>query len=56
MILFFLNPFLKERILKKKNFNLDFFYTINPEKKSVLGLQKSTFKIKKQYLEYSSEK
>lgn len=26
-----------------ENFNLDFFYTVNPEKKSVVGVQKSTF-------------
>ena len=33
---------------KKKNeaFNLDFYYTINPEEKSVLGFEKSTFVIK----------
>ncbi len=33
---------------KKKNedFNLDFFYTFNPEGKSVVGLQKSSFKFK----------
>jgi hypothetical protein len=29
-----------------ENFNLDFFYTINKEKKSVLGFEKSTFVIK----------
>ncbi|KGL63983.1 hypothetical protein PHEL85_1025 [Polaribacter sp. Hel1_85] len=33
---------------KKKNedFNLDFFYTFNPEGKSVVGFQKSSFKFK----------
>ena len=33
---------------KKKNeaFNLDFYYTINPEEKSVVGFEKSTFVIK----------
>ena len=33
---------------KKKNedFNLDFFYTFNPEGKSVVGLEKSSFKFK----------
>ncbi|CAA0256362.1 conserved hypothetical protein [Tenacibaculum maritimum] len=29
-----------------ENFNLDFFYTINKEKKSVVGIQKSTFNFK----------
>lgn len=29
-----------------ENFNLDFFYTINKEKKSVVGFEKSTFVIK----------
>ncbi|MBS9773675.1 MAG: translocation/assembly module TamB [Tenacibaculum sp.] len=29
-----------------ENFNLDFFYTINEDKKSVIGLQKSTFNYK----------
>ena len=31
---------------KNENFNLDFFYTINPEAKSVIGFQKSTFVFK----------
>ena len=30
----------------KENFNLDFFYTINEDKKSVLGFEKSTFVLK----------
>jgi len=30
----------------KEDFNLDFFYTINQEKKSVVGIQKSTFNFK----------
>ena len=31
---------------KNEDFNLDFFYTFNPEGKSVVGLQKSSFKFK----------
>ena len=31
---------------KNENFNLDFFYTINPDEKSVIGFQKSTFVFK----------
>ena len=32
--------------LAKENFNLDFYYTINKSKKSVVGFQKSTFEFK----------
>ncbi|WP_296637392.1 translocation/assembly module TamB domain-containing protein [Polaribacter sp.] len=32
--------------LGKENFNLDFYYTINKSKKSVVGFQKSTFEFK----------
>jgi len=31
---------------KNENFNLDFFYTINPKAKSVIGFEKSTFVFK----------
>jgi len=31
---------------KNENFNLDFFYTINPDEKSVIGFEKSTFVFK----------
>jgi hypothetical protein len=33
-------------VKKNENFNLDFFYTINPEAKSVIGFEKSTFVFK----------
>ncbi len=32
--------------LEEEDFNLDFYYTINNEKKSVVGIQKSTFNFK----------
>lgn len=40
--LFFKSIFKREKDVDA-DFNLDFFYTINKEKKSVLGIQKSTF-------------
>lgn len=32
--------------LQRENFNLDFYYTINEDKKSVVGIEKSTFNFK----------
>ncbi|MEO9571500.1 MAG: translocation/assembly module TamB domain-containing protein [Polaribacter sp.] len=42
---------------KKKNedFNLDFFYTFNPEGKSVVGLEKSSFKFKENLWEINPD-
>ena len=33
-------------VSEKENFNLDFFYTIDNNKKSVVGIEKSTFNYK----------
>jgi hypothetical protein len=41
---------------KNENFNLDFFYTINPEAKSVIGFQKSTFVFKNNAWEINPNK
>ncbi len=43
--LFFKSMF-KGGKLNKENFNLDFYYTINTDKKSVVGIQKSSLEIK----------
>lgn len=43
--LFFKSEF-KGGVNDKENFNLDFYYTINKNKKSVLGIQKSTLNFK----------
>lgn len=45
--LFFKSTFEGGAINNKENFNLDFFYTINQEKNSVFGIQKSNLSYKK---------
>ena len=41
---------------KNEDFNLDFFYTFNPEGKSVVGFEKSSFKFKENTWEINPDK